>query len=89
MTQFVLTQGDYAHYRGYLFAFNKPTTVADPATVAALRKQPAKFKEIADAEEIKEAPAAEILNDKDACPKCGRIVRQGKYMHVKFCRGAK
>lgn len=25
--------------------------------------------------------------DKDACPKCGRIVRQGRVMHVKFCKG--
>jgi hypothetical protein len=25
----------------------------------------------------------------DACPKCGRVVKQGKYMHQKFCKGPK
>ena len=25
--------------------------------------------------------------DKHACPKCGKIVRQGKYLHQKFCKG--
>ena len=23
----------------------------------------------------------------DACPKCGKIVKQGKYMHIKHCKG--
>ena len=25
--------------------------------------------------------------DKDSCPKCGKVVRQGRYMHVKWCKG--
>lgn len=25
--------------------------------------------------------------DKDACPKCGRIVKQGMFMHKKYCKG--
>ena len=33
-----------------------------------------------------EAPKAEKV-DPHACPKCGRIVKQGKYLHIKFCKG--
>ena len=28
-----------------------------------------------------------VTNNKDACPKCGRIVKQGKVLHQKYCRG--
>lgn len=27
--------------------------------------------------------------DPNACPKCGRIVKQGKFMHQKHCKGVK
>lgn len=24
---------------------------------------------------------------KDACPKCGRVLKRGMYMHQKYCKG--
>ena len=81
MRQFVYS-GDYTHYRGYVFAYGKPTTVTDRGTINALLTNPA-FKEFRH-EEAKEAPETPVL-DKDACPKCGRIVKQGRYMHIKHC----
>ena len=34
-------------------------------------------------------PQAAIGDDRNACPKCGRMVKQGKYLHVKHCKGKK
>lgn len=33
------------------------------------------------------APPAEERHDPDACPKCGRVLRRGRYLHVKHCKG--
>ena len=32
-----------------------------------------------------EAPAQEVLGK--ACPKCGKVIRQGMFMHMKYCKG--
>lgn len=29
----------------------------------------------------------ELTPDKHECPKCGRIVKQGMFMHKKYCQG--
>jgi Zn finger protein HypA/HybF involved in hydrogenase expression len=36
-----------------------------------------------------ETPEEKPVLDRYSCPKCGRHVRQGHYMHVKYCRGPK
>lgn len=38
--QFVYAKGPYTEFRGYVFAYGKPTTVADRATVDALSIHP-------------------------------------------------
>lgn len=32
-------------------------------------------------------PSALLPESKHACPKCGRIVKQGKFLHTKHCKG--
>ena len=89
---FRFVDGDFAQYRGHVFLYGKPTRIDDMATVNALKRHPA-FEEVTD--EVDEAPQrqventaeAEILN-KNACPKCGRIVTHGKYLHQKYCQGS-
>ena len=71
----------YRHFRGLLFQNGRATEVTDQATIEALEKHP-DFKKVDDEKEIQEAPK-EVLTD--ACPKCGKIVKRGKYMHQKWC----
>ncbi len=77
--------GEYREFRGYVFKWGKPTTVNDPATIAAIMKDPT-FKEIKD-EEAKETPEESPVPD--ACSKCGRVVKRGKFLHQKHCKGPK
>lgn len=55
----------------------------------ALRKQ--ETRKARDAREVAEAPPSPLLThgqaSKDSCPKCGRYVKQGRYLHVKYCQG--
>jgi hypothetical protein len=78
--------GEYREFRGYVFKWRKPTTVTDPAAIRAIKQDPS-FYEAKDEEEVQKTPE-EVL-DKYACPKCGRHVKQGHHMHVKFCKGLK
>lgn len=78
--------GEYREFRGYVFKWGKPTTVNDPATIEAIMKDPT-FKEIKDEEEIKETTEEKPVSD--ACPKCGRVVKRGKFLHQKNCKGVK
>ena len=72
--------GKYREYRGYQFIDGRPVDITDRATLAAIAREP-DFKPV----EVEEKPVETV----DACPKCGRIIKQGRYMHVKFCRGGK
>ena len=76
----------YRHFRGLLFQNGRATEVTDQATIEALEKHPdfQKADEVQDEKAIQEAPK-EVL--KDECPKCGKIVKRGKYMHAKWCKG--
>ena len=76
--RYVYTGGAYRQFRGYVFANGLPTTVSDRATLEAIAKDPT-FRAAED------APP----QDPDGCPKCGKVIKQGRYMHVKFCRGVK
>jgi len=98
MTQFVC-QDEYRQFRGYVFAWNKPVTVTDRATIEACRQDPS-FKEISAAQVPQQdgsptgygsvkpnvVPASA---DSDACPKCGKVFKRGRYFHEKYCKGAK
>ena len=80
--KFVCTNSDYRTFRGHVFAHGLPTTVIDRATIEALKKK-TEFKEVV-------APTEETVTtriDPYACPKCGRIVKQGRVLHIKHCKG--
>lgn len=86
--KFVYLEGTYKEYRGYVFANGKPATIVDKATEEALLKNPA-FRKVEDEKvEVKETAEAPVLAS-DACRKCGKVVKQGRYMHEKFCRSGK
>jgi hypothetical protein len=74
--------GNYTTYLGRVFAYGKPTTVNDKATIQALDKHP-DFRKVEDEEKENEAP--KVLSD--VCPKCGKTVTRGKVMHQKWCKG--
>ena len=74
--RYVLTDQAYREFRGHVFIKGKPVTIIDRGTLEAIKKEPA-------FEEYHEQQA----QDPDSCPKCGKVVKQGKYMHVKFCKG--
>lgn len=91
--KFVYTKGQYRQFRGHVFAWHQPTDIQDRATIEACLRDPT-FERIEDAvrqEEVPQAPAPQVIAreviDPDACPKCGRVVKQGRYMHEKFCKG--
>ena len=48
--------GDYAHFRGYVFAHRKPTEVKDRATISALEKM-RNFRKVDDEQKEIQAPA--------------------------------
>ena len=82
--KFICKTEPYRHFRGLLFQNGRATEVTDQATIEALEKHPdfEKAEEKADEKEIQEAPK-EVLADQ--CPRCGKIVKRGKYMHQKWC----
>jgi hypothetical protein len=76
-------EGKYIQVRGRMFAFGHPVEVNDKATILELSSRP-DFRRIEDGKKENQAPA-EVLSDK--CPKCGKVVKRGKYMHQKWCNG--
>ena len=56
--------------------------MSDQATIDALAKHP-DFEKAEDEKAIQETPK-EVLSDQ--CPKCGKVVKRGKYMHQKWCK---
>lgn len=87
--RFLYNAGEYKEFRGHVFMHGKPTTITDKATEEAVLQRSdftrCKDEEIPkQAEQGKREEETPVLNN-DACPKCGKIVRQGKYMHVRWC----
>ena len=39
------------------------------------------------AEEAEPEAVPSAAADKHACPKCGRVVKRGKHLHAKYCKG--
>ena len=85
--RFVYEGGKYREFRGYVFANGKPVTVTDRGTLEAIAKDRT-FRQVDDApEEVAPAATAAQEYDPNACPKCGRVVKQGKFLHIKNCKG--
>ena len=78
-------EGTYTQFMGRMFAFGKAVDVTDKATIAALEKR-SDFRKV-ESEEKKQETAKTLLSDE--CPKCGEIVKRGKFMHQKHCKGRK
>ena len=75
--------GEYRSFMGRVFAYGKPVEITDKATMEAIEKQP-DFTRVED-EKVEEAAPQAVLSDE--CPKCGKIVKRGKFMHQKHCKG--
>lgn len=71
-------EGTYTEFMGRMFAFGREVEVTDRATIAALEKR-SDFRKV-------EAVMEEKQPLPDACPKCGKIVKRGKFMHQKYCK---
>lgn len=80
--KFIYTAGQYTQKLGRMFAFGQPVEVTDKATIMVLEKDP-DFKKAESPQEV----AKEVLADE--CPKCGKVVKRGKFMHQKHCKGSK
>lgn len=78
-------EGQYTQKMGRMFAFGQPVEVNDKATIMVLENDP-DFRKTEDEKAPQETPK-EVLSDE--CPKCGKIVKRGKYMHQKHCKGVK
>ena len=77
--KYIYTGGNYREFRGRVFAHGNAVDITDRGTLAAIAKEP-DFKPVEEEKPVEEKP--------DACPKCGRVVKQGRYLHIKHCRGA-
>jgi len=78
-------EGKYIQVAGRMFAFGSPVEVNDAATQRILDARP-DFRRVEDA---KEEPRQGEAVLSDACPKCGKVVKRGKFMHQKYCKGPK
>jgi len=78
--------GDYATRDGVTFMFRNPTEVENRSTIEKLLNDPdfTRCDHEEEAQAHKEVPEAQVLG----CPKCGRVIGQGRYMHEKYCKGA-
>ena len=86
--------GQYTQFMGRVFAFGKPVEITDRATIMALEKnQEFRKVEVIEDEKEEQAPPQTVLSVlsvlSDECPKCGKVVKRGKFMHQKHCKGQK
>jgi len=77
--KFIHIAGDYRCVDGHTFLFRNSVTVENKTTIAKLLTDN-------DFEVVNERQVT--VASPDACPKCGRIIKQGKFMHAKYCKGA-
>ncbi len=75
--------GPYREFMGRVFAYGKPVEINDKATMEAIEKEP-DFRKVED-EKVQETETKAVLSDE--CPKCGKVVKRGKVMHQKWCKG--
>ena len=82
--------GMYTQFMGRVFFNGNAVDITDRATLEAIQKRP-DFRRLED-EKKDQAPTEKVLKVlivlmPDECPKCGKVVKRGKFMHQKFCRG--
>jgi len=85
--KFVHIASDYRCVDGNTFIFRNAVDVQNRVTISKLLNDPdfevhneaVLFQEPKEPKKPDEGP--------DACPKCGRVVKRGKYMHQKHCKG--
>lgn len=94
--KYVFTGGKYTQFMGRTFSFGQPVEVNDKATLKALegrrdfaqyiehKQEPDHAVRQEEKEEVKQE--VKVVNV-DACPKCGKSLGRGKYMHVRYCKG--
>ena len=75
-------QGMYTCFMGRMFFNGNAVDITDKATLGAIQKR-TDFRRVDDEKKDK-APTEKVLIP-DECPKCGKIVKRGKFMHAKFC----
>lgn len=87
--KYVFTGGKYTQFMGRMFAFGQPVEVNDKVTLKALegRRDFARYIEAPASKEADSVPQEVKAVNADACPKCGKVLRRGMYMHTKYCRG--
>ena len=66
--------GQYRSFRGYVFAYGKPTTVVDKATQEACLKDSG-FRVV-----------TEEAKQEGGCPKCGKVFAKGQHLHNRACK---
>lgn len=77
--------GKYIQVAGRMFAFGKPVEVNDKATQRILDGRP-DFRRLEDAvrEETQGTGQGKAVL---GCPKCGKQIKRGLVMHMKWCKG--
>ena len=76
----------YTQFMGRVFFNGNAVDITDKATLEAIQKRP-DFRRLED-EKKAHSPTDKVLMP-DECPKCGKVVKRGKFMHQKFCKGNK
>jgi len=87
--RYIYTGGEYREFRGYVFIGERPVTITDKATLAAICRMH-DFKPAEEThEEEKTETKTEVLKAtvKGGCPKCGKVLARGMFMHQRWCRG--
>jgi PHP family Zn ribbon phosphoesterase len=87
--KFVHIGGDIRFIDGNMFLFKNAVDVVNKSTIEKLLKDPdfEVYQEATLFQEKKETKKEEKKENPDACPKCGRVIKQGKYLHAKHCKG--
>jgi hypothetical protein len=78
--------GKYIQVMGRMFAFGKPVEVNDEATRRILDGRP-DFRRVGNVMHEEEGPRQGQAVLSDQCPKCGKVVKRGKVMHQRWCKG--
>ena len=100
--KFVQVKDEVRWFEGRMCLRGKPVEVEDEYGLSSFKANPdfKEYKEIQyeevkeearkegvlSEEKVKETSPPQVL-DYDACPKCGRVVKRGRYLHIKHCKG--
>ena len=79
--------GQYKEFRGYVFFNRNPVNVSDACTRDILLKDKNFYQFDAHSVPIEPQLKIEVETSKYECKKCGKYVKQGHYMHERWCKG--